>query len=347
MVEPRAAARDGVSLGGDVSGNPSDSTHRWARIPRRSWFLACLPAAVLAALALWVAATLPQAQLLIGVALLPGLLVLMLVALAVGIALLMNAHRLRAKRNQQLEAAREQERDHAAGARRRFLRRLDHELKNPVTALRALAAEGAAGAALGMDTRNEWASASTQALRMSRLVGELRGLAELEVSELDVERVRVDELIREALADLAEGESAGDLARRQVRVHLPEAPWPLPEVTGDPDLLRVVFHNVIGNAVKYSAAQDRIEITGREGEGTVLLEVADTGRGIPESELDLVFEELARGSNAADRHGSGVGLSLVRIIVERHGGSVTLLSREGEGSSVRIQLPLPPAPPTV
>ncbi|WP_394160597.1 sensor histidine kinase [Galactobacter valiniphilus] len=225
--------------------------------------------------------------------------------------------------------------EEAQAARRRFLRRLDHELKNPVTALKALAAQGTEG--LGGD--RAWATAGIQAQRMARLVGDLRGLAELEVSQLDLEPVRVDEVVTEALDDLAEAGHEALLQQRDVRVHLPVAPWPLPEVNGEPDLLRLVFHNVIGNALKYTAPGERVEITGVEDAQRVIVEVADTGRGIPEAEAELVFEELARARNVADLPGSGVGLALVKVIVQRHGGEVSLRSREGRGTSVRISLP--------
>ncbi len=70
-----------------------------------------------------------------------------------------------------------------------------------------------------------------------------------------------------------------------------------------------------------------------------MLEIADTGRGIPPADQPVVFEELARGANARDRPGSGLGLALARTIVARHGGDITLVSREGQGTRVRVSLP--------
>ncbi|WP_396277284.1 sensor histidine kinase [Glutamicibacter creatinolyticus] len=100
----------------------------------------------------------------------------------------------------------------------------------------------------------------------------------------------------------------------------------------------------MSNAIKYSSAGDSIEITAQELDGSLIIDIADTGRGIPEEEQDLVLEELARASNARDMPGSGIGLALVRVIVADHGGTLILRSRDGHGTSVSMRLPLhPPA----
>jgi two-component system OmpR family sensor kinase len=229
-------------------------------------------------------------------------------------------------------AEREAEREAAAQARRRFLSRLDHELKNPVTVVRSLVAERA-------ERDPAWAGVRGQADRMARLVGDLRALAELEETPLAVEPVDPGLLIREAVEDLAEETGTGPSAR--ISVQLPSAPWPLLLCPGDPDLLRLAIGNLVSNAVKYTDVGQRVEVRGSEADGWVVIEVADTGRGIPAAEVATVFEELGRASNALDRPGSGVGLALVRVIVARHGGTVSLRSRLGEGTSVRLALPLP------
>lgn len=231
-----------------------------------------------------------------------------------------------------LDRARAAEREAAAQARRRFLSRLDHELKNPVTVVRSLAAERA-------ERDPAWAGVRGQADRMARLVGDLRALAELEETPLAVEPVDPGLLIREAVEDLAEETGTGPRAR--ISIQLPSAPWPLPLCPGDPDLLRLAIGNLVSNAVKYTDVGQRVEVRGSEAGGWVVIEVADTGRGIPAAEVATVFEELGRASNALDRPGSGVGLALVRVIVARHGGTVSLRSRLGEGTSVRLALPLP------
>lgn len=142
------------------------------------------------------------------------------------------------------------------------------------------------------------------------------------------------EAVESAVAD------AGDA--RTVTVDVPSAPWPLPSVAGDADLLLVAVYNVVANALKYTTADDVIEVRAREAPGaapSVVIEVADTGPGTAQDEQQLVWEELARGRAGAAVPGSGVGLALVRVIVHRHSGSVALRSRLGHGTSVYLQLP--------
>lgn len=217
-------------------------------------------------------------------------------------------------------------RDAAAAEHRRFLARLDHELKNPVTAIRV------AVAASEGDTP-QLATIDAQTARLSRLVADLRKLSELQTSDLERSPVSVAALVADVV------DAVRDAHGREVTVTLPAAPWPLPDVVGDPDLLFVALFNVVANAAKYSEPGDVIEIRGDENRGVVVLDVADTGRGIPADELDGVFDELARARNARDRAGSGLGLALVRTIVERHGGEVAITSREGDGTRVRLALP--------
>ena len=221
---------------------------------------------------------------------------------------------------------------------RQFLARLDHELKNPLTAILAATAPG-----------DDEASAlvAAQARRMGVLVTDLRKLADLSSAPLEREFVDLEEAARDAVE--AARSSVGD--SRNFTLVFPTAPWPLPRVVGDADLLYSAIQNVVFNAVKYSSEGDSIEVRASQSESSVSIEVADTGIGIPEAERQSVWAELARGSNAAGRSGSGLGLPLVRLVIERHGGNVRLTSREGVGTSVVLTLPLPEeassAPPRI
>ena len=211
---------------------------------------------------------------------------------------------------------------------RQFLARLDHELKNPLTAILAATAPG-----------DDEASAlvAAQARRMGVLVTDLRKLADLSSAPLEREFVDLEEAARDAVE--AARSSVGEA--RSFTLVFPTAPWPLPRVVGDADLLYSAIQNVVFNAVKYSGEGDSIEVRASQSENSVSIEVADTGIGIPEAERQSVWAELARGSNAAGRSGSGLGLPLVRLVIERHGGNVRLTSREGVGTSVVLTLPLP------
>jgi len=218
-----------------------------------------------------------------------------------------------------------------AEERRQFLRRLDHELKNPLTAIQAGLVnldDGGDDAALQ--------SIKTQTRRMSRLVADLRKLAELETRPIDRALVDLAAVLEESVAIVQEEPEA---AERSIILSLPQAPWPLPQVQGDEDLLLLALVNLLNNAVKFSAAGDRVEVRAFEDSEMVIVEVADTGPGIPEAEVPFVWQELYRGRGARGVPGSGLGLALVRAITERHGGQVTIRSRVDQGTVVTMKLP--------
>lgn len=215
-----------------------------------------------------------------------------------------------------------------AARHRRLLNRLDHELKNPIQGIRTALADE--------PSERQRRSIEVQSGRLAHLLRDLRKVGEVEHTELELGPVDPTALVEEAVAVLAE---RPETAQRRVVVSLPQAPRPLPQVHGDDDLLFLAVSNVLGNAVKYSAPGDSVEVRGREDDGWVELEIADTGRGIPEDELDLVWEELGRGREARGTEGSGLGLPLVRAIVGRHGGLCELRSWHGQGSTVTIRLP--------
>lgn len=269
----------------------------------------------------------------------PGVVVIVgaVAAAVVAIGLLVASARRRGARRREAARAdgladgREEER----AARRRFLARLDHELKNPVTAIRATLA-GAADP--GVPLEGPLAVVDAQARRVAALVSDLRKLSEIETRPLETEPVVLEDLVNEAVA--AVGQQRPD-ARGRVTVTVSRVPWPIPALAADPDLLSLALDNVLGNAVKF-ADRGPIEVRVREDAGWAVVEVADTGRGVPPDAQAQVFDELARAENARDVPGSGIGLSLVRTILRRHGGDAQLLSREGAGTVVTLRLPIPP-----
>jgi two-component system OmpR family sensor kinase len=223
----------------------------------------------------------------------------------------------------------------AAEERRRFLQRLDHELKNPLTAIRA----GLANLANGPTTsghQEALTSVEAQVMRLSRLTSDLRKLAELEARPLERVSVDIADLLQEAVT-LAQEQSEA-IARRLTLI-LPQAPWPLPDVLGDWDLLFLASYNLLDNALKFTRSGDTVEVRAFEDGTFVVIEVADTGPGIPEDEASRVWEELYRGKGSRGVPGSGLGLALVRAIVERHSGRVSLRSRTGQGTVVTVRLP--------
>lgn len=220
--------------------------------------------------------------------------------------------------------------------RRMFLRRLDHELKNPLTAI--LAALGSLDGNMQADPGDQEAFGilQDQVHRLQRLTEDLRKLAELETSSLDQSPVVLTELLEECLDAMR---AHPEWEQREVSLMLPKAPWPLPSILGDRDLLFLVYYNLLDNALKFTNVGDSIEVRAYDDQDSVVVEVADTGPGIDAHELPYVWSELYRGFTARGRPGSGLGLALVKIVAERHGGKVGLQSRPGQGTKVTVRLP--------
>ena len=237
---------------------------------------------------------------------------------------------------QSQEHYRQQVQQQSAEERRRFLQRLDHELKNPLTAIRA-GVVNIAEAPTDDSRRDATESVEAQAMRLSRLSADLRKLAELETRPLEFSRVDVAALLKELVA-LAHDNPG--ISQRRLTLTLPQAPWPLPEVMGDPDLLFLAVHNLLDNAIKFTRPGNTVEVRAAEDGASVVIEVADTGPGIPESELPMVWEELYRGQGARGISGSGLGLALVKAIAERHKGQVSIRSRSGQGTVITLRLPV-------
>jgi len=299
----------------------------------RRWLLALIPIASGIVLAFVIRAGSIDNPILFLRADIATLFILFGVVLSVIAAILLSA---RSRTTQALYDANAHAQEQAADERRRFLRRLDHELKNPLTAIRVgLANLSDAGNA---DARQDTlASIEAQTKRLSSLASDLRKLAELETRPLEHVPIDIADLLEQAIAFAQEKPEA---ETRRITLTLPHAPWPVPEIAGDQDLLFLVALNLIDNAIKFTRNGDTIEVRAIEDGATVVIEVADTGPGIPEDEIPLVWDELYRGQSARGIPGSGLGLALVRAIVERHNGQIAVRSRIGQGTVVTLRLPI-------
>ena len=118
-------------------------------------------------------------------------------------------------------------------------------------------------------------------------------------------------------------------------------------MAGDRVLLNLVFSNLIGNAVKYTPADGKVEIAVTQSIGHYIVSISDTGIGIPTKELDRVFEDFYRATNTAGKQieGTGTGLSVVKQIVESHNGEISVISpaeggtKENPGTTFTVTLP--------
>jgi len=238
-----------------------------------------------------------------------------------------------------LARARAAEQRLEAESRRRFLQRLDHELKNPLTVIRLGLTNLQQQPALGQDP--SLARIGQQAQRLQKLVKDLRALGELEEHGLEHGAVPLAGVLDEAV-ELAH--SAPERADRVVDVAVQQVPWPLPPVLGDRDLLVVLFSNLLDNAFKFTPAGGRVAVRATEDLRQALIEVADNGLGIPAGDLDHIYEELYRSENAREIPGSGLGLALAQRIVALHHGVIAVRSRQGQGTVVSVRLPLAAEP---
>ena len=219
---------------------------------------------------------------------------------------------------------------------RQFLRRLDHELKNPLTGLQATLTnlrEAESDEEIQQGVEN----ATQAANRLGHILGDLRKLSELEYQMLEHRPVDIEQLVSEMVSAAC---CLPAHRGRNVKLLVSKVPV-LPSVLGDRDMLGLAFYNLIDNALKFTTLDDAIEVRVREDGRSLFIEVADSGAGIPPQEQGRIFEDLYRGENAQEIEGSGLGLPLVRRIVILHGGEISLRSdpAEGRGTVFSIRLP--------
>jgi len=221
--------------------------------------------------------------------------------------------------------------------RRNFLRRLDHEIKNPLTGLRA-ALVNLQEARENEERARAVTNAGRALERLTRLLTDLRKLSDLE--ERTIERFPVD--VPDLLEDVVTAVKILPVCKgREISVLIPKVPSPFPTIIGDRDLLVLAVYNLVENALKFTSVEDSIEVRALEDGRAIAIEVADSGTGIPAEDVSKIFEELYRGSNARSTEGSGLGLALVHRIVTLHRGGVGVRSSQAEPRGTVFTMRLP------
>jgi two-component system, OmpR family, phosphate regulon sensor histidine kinase PhoR len=170
---------------------------------------------------------------------------------------------------------------------------------------------------------------------ITTLISDLLDLGRIEAGfDTQKEATHLGTVIKFAVED-AQGQA--DIKRQSLKSAI--APG-LPSVLANPPRLRQMLANLIGNAIKYTPAGGAIKVSATADGETVVISVADTGLGIPPSDLPYIFNKFYRASNIRDRHdGTGLGLSIVKSIVENHGGRIWVDSRPEEGTTFTVILP--------
>jgi PAS domain S-box-containing protein len=222
-------------------------------------------------------------------------------------------------------------------ARNQFLAIVSHELRTPLTSIVSFIEliRGEAGG-LTPEGLSFLDIIERNADRLHRLIGDLLMLDRLEAGALplDLATVSVTDLVTEAVR------TATPSAAKQ-GVTLEVSACPGPPVAGDSRRLTQVLDNLIANAVKFSHRNGLVRVTAGWRGGIWRVDVADSGIGIPPEEADKLFSRFVRASNArtAGLPGSGLGLSIVKVLTEMHGGRVEVRSALGRGSTFSVFLP--------
>lgn len=221
--------------------------------------------------------------------------------------------------------------------RNRFLRHMSHELKTPLANIREgteLLIDGAVGR-LTLEQHEVTGILRENSMNLQRLIENLLSYSAWQSSKsgLELSRFRIRQLALQVIRN----QQLALLGRRvSLDVQLDDV-----EIQADREKLRLILENLLSNAVKYSPASGAIRIAARETEGKLVLDISDSGPGIPPEERGHVFDAFYTG-RAPQGHvrGTGIGLSVVLEFVTAHGGSIEIVDGESSGAHFRIQLPL-------
>ncbi len=218
-------------------------------------------------------------------------------------------------------------------AQRRFVADVSHEMRTPLTTI-----QGNLDLIRRIGYDEEALEAiESEAGRMSRLVGDLLLLAKADAGRLSLEKTTVDldTLVLEVY-------NQAHLLSEGVDIHL--GTLDRAQVQGDPDRLKQLLLNLVSNGLKYTPAGGSVTISMTRDDCTVEIAVSDTGVGIPEEDLPHIFDRFYRVDKARSRAqgGTGLGLSIAKWIADAHGGSLSVTSRVGQGSTFTISLPVVP-----
>jgi len=220
---------------------------------------------------------------------------------------------------------------------RRFTADASHELKTPLAVLRGDIEVTLRRERPSEEYQRVLKSSLEEIARLTRLTDDLLTLARSDAGEsaLAIEPVQLDQLAAEACAYIG---PLADSAGVTLNFEAPQSPI---EIEGDPKRLKQLLVNLLDNAIKYTSAGGSVGLALSVIDSFALIEVSDTGRGIPASALPHVFERFYRQTDPRDSRvsGFGLGLAISKWIVDAHGGSIHVESDEGRGSHFTIKLP--------
>ena len=224
--------------------------------------------------------------------------------------------------------------------RRQLFANIAHELRTPLAIIQGNL-EGMVDGVIE-PSKEQLSSLHEEAVRLNRLIKDLRDLSLAEVRQLHLEKAPTDinQLVTRTMLMLKPMSDAKEIS---IETSLAEG---LPEIEVDADRISQVFYNIIVNAIRYSPEQGFIKVTtvltSEEGKQYLKISFTDDGLGISAEDLPYIFEHFYRGDKSRDRKsgGSGIGLAIVKQLVEIHGGRVFVTSKLGEGSTFTVLMPV-------
>ncbi|NLE08390.1 MAG: PAS domain-containing sensor histidine kinase [Dehalococcoidales bacterium] len=218
-----------------------------------------------------------------------------------------------------------------------FTRMLIHELKTPLTPMIAasdIITESVPEGPLRRAARSIYNGSQMLSRRIDTLIDAAKG--ELGMLQMNLESINPLDTLKSVAEDTA------PLAQRRHQILKAELPDSLPDIFGDEERLRQVVVNLLDNSLKFTPSGGTITLRARKERKKIVIEVEDTGPGIPAEQQSHLFQAYHRGADP-NQHGRGLGLglSLAKIIIELHGGTIRVESREGKGSTFSVFLPVP------
>jgi signal transduction histidine kinase len=240
-----------------------------------------------------------------------------------------NAHRLLAEQNEQLREA--------DRLKDEFVALISHDLRTPLTSILGYLELTLEDEELTGTQRGYLEVVDRNAQRLLRLVSDLLFVARLEAGQLELHQSELDlaAVVRQSVAEAEPRAAAGG-------IKLTCETEPVPHVNADKGRIFQLLDNLVSNAIKFTPDGGSVRVSVTAANGGVLLEVADTGMGIPSDEQRRLFERFFRSSTASERQiqGTGLGLYIARAIVEAHGGDISFESEPGRGTAFRIEMPV-------